>query len=41
MGGIKDNGRDGQGTFYFANGNVYAGTWVNNDQNGLGKFYFV
>jgi hypothetical protein len=31
MGGIKNNGRDCSGIFYFVNGNVYSGEWKNND----------
>ncbi|EGR31233.1 phosphatidylinositol-4-phosphate 5-, putative [Ichthyophthirius multifiliis] len=41
MGGIKNNGRDSYGTFYFSNGNIYEGQWKDNDQNGFGKFYFA
>ena len=41
MGGIKNNGRDSEGIFYFSNGNIYIGEWKNNDQNGIGKFYFA
>ena len=30
----------GQGTFYFANGDVYVGQWVENKRSGKGVMYF-
>ena len=33
--------RNGQGTYYFSNGNHYVGGFVNNKRHGQGIFYYI
>lgn len=31
---------DGEGTYYYLNGDIYAGTWKANKKHGQGYYYF-
>ena len=36
----KDNKENGYGEYYFNNGDVYKGNWLNDKKNSNGKFFF-
>jgi len=33
--------RHGQGTYYYDNGDIYEGDWVNDEKHGEGTYHFV
>ena len=41
VGEVKNGQRNGQGTYYFANGDKYEGQFVNGKFHGQGTYYFV
>lgn len=40
IGELKDNKRNGKGTFIYGNGDRYEGGWVNDLRHGKGTFYY-
>ena len=41
QGNMLKEDRSGQGTAWFANGNIYEGNWLYNGRNGYGTFYWI
>ena len=39
-GDIKDNKRNGRGTYIYGNGDRYEGNWSNDLRHGKGTFYY-
>ena len=37
---MKKGKREGQGTYFYSNGNRYEGEWKNGNKEGYGKFYW-
>ena len=40
IGTVKDQQREGKGTFYFQNGDKYIGEWLNDKKHGRGTYYY-
>jgi hypothetical protein len=40
-GAFREGVRDGEGTFFYANGSQYTGSWVNNLKDGEGTFVYT
>lgn len=40
IGEMKDNHRNGKGTFIYSNGDRYEGNWLNDLRHGKGTFYY-
>jgi hypothetical protein len=40
VGHWKGNKKDGEGTFWFSDGNIYTGLWRNDVKHGLGKLRY-
>ena len=36
QGEIRNGFRNGKGKFFYANGNIYDGEWVDNNKHGIG-----
>ena len=34
------NGKQGRGKYYYSNGNIYEGDWLDDMKNGYGKMYY-
>ena len=41
QGDILNGARDGNGTFFFADGSFYSGIWKNNKPSGVGIFHYT
>lgn len=41
VGDMKEDKFNGNGTFYYANGDVYIGSWLDNTRSGEGKYIFA
>jgi len=39
-GQLKDNNREGNGIYYFKNGDIYMGEWRDDRFNGYGRYIF-
>lgn len=40
IGEMKDNKRNGKGTYIYGNGDRYEGNWLNDLRHGKGTFYY-
>lgn len=40
IGSLKDNKRNGKGTYIYGNGDRYEGNWLNDLRHGKGTFYY-
>ena len=40
IGELKENKRNGKGTYIYSNGDRYEGNWLNDFRDGKGTFYY-